>query len=596
MRHHLFAIILIAISGVPVEEAVAGGWCRSHELDSAMRQPILGTSSSCPPVGPCDLPGTRNLNLPDTSQPIIWIRSHVTVLRNSDGSSPAATANDVANSMNQLNADFLPARVQFVYDWGYYNNTTYRNLTSAEDNAMKCASAVKPDSTLNIWVTDIAEAGVLGYSYLPWSGNALQCTYGCVVEQTSSGGFGGARHVLTHEVGHALGLYHTFHGVDEVGQCSACYENPGDPDADNLGDFCADTRPTPTNFSCGDVGGSSPCNRKPWAPTDYLNYMGYASTTCQTHFSSQQMGRMRCWTQSTLYPWIMGVRMQADTTFGPSPLNVQFSGVASQTATSWAWKFGDGQTSVLQNPFHSYGPGYYSPEVTITTSPSGSYTSKRPGFISVYADTIAADSSGTTPGKPVRVDIVARNYLPLTAINIPFTWASTINAVLDSVRNGSRTAGWPIQTVQLDNTNKRRTYGFDFGTGGPQVVLPAGNGPVLSLWFRVPPTTPPGTVVPIEIISYGYQTPNMTCAAGNYPVVAKSGAIIACRAGDVNNDAVGPDIADLTYLISFLFLSGPPPPVWSQGNCDGLPGIDIGDLTALIDYLFISFSPLTCGS
>jgi PKD repeat protein len=561
-----------------------------------MQRVILGSASSCPPAGPCDLPGTRNLNLPDTSQPIIWIRTRVTILRNSDGSSPSASSTDVTNSMNQLNSDFLPARVQFVYDWGYFDNTTYRNLTSAEDFSMKCASAVKPDSTLNIWVTDIAEAGVLGYSYLPWSGNALQCTYGCVIEQTATGGFGGGRHVMTHEVGHALGLYHTFHGVDEVGQCSACYENPGDPDADNLGDFCADTRPTPTNFSCGDVAGSSSCNGNPWAPTDYLNYMGYASTTCQTHFSPQQMARMRCWTQSALSPWIMGVRMQADTTFGPAPLNVTFTGNASQTATSWAWKFGDGQTSTLQNPTHLYGPGYYSPEVTIQTSPPGSYTSKRPGLISAYADTILADSVGVSAGKSVRVDVIARNFLPLTAINIPFTWAGTVNVVLDSVSNGSRTTGWPRQTVQLDNTNKRRTYGFEFGTGGPQAVLSAGLGPVLSLWFRVPLTTPPGTILPIGIISYGYQTPNMTCAAGNYPAVAESGAIIVCRAGDVNNDAVGPDIGDLTYLIAYLFISGPPPPIPSQANCDGIPGIDIGDLSALINYLFINGTPITCGA
>ncbi len=590
------ALVCAAINLTPAG-VLGGGWCRSHEVDSSMRTMLELSASSCAPSGSCDIPNTRNLYVADTSQPIIWIRARVVVVRNSDGSNPAASAIDVANSMNQLNADFLPARIQFKYDWGYFDNTTFRTLTNAEDFPMKCASAVKPESTLNIWVTDIADAGVLGYSYLPWSGNALQCTYGCVIEQTSSGGIGGARQVLTHEVGHALGLYHTFHGVDEVAQCSACYENPGDPDADNLGDFCADTRPTPTNFSCGDVGGLSPCNGKPWAPTDYLNYMGYASTLCQTHFSPQQMARMRCWTQSVLEPWIIGVRMVADATFGHTPLTANFTGIASQIPTSWSWAFGDGQTSTLPNPTHTYGPGYYDVGVTIQTAPSGSYSSRQPGFISVYADTLFADTVGARPGKPVRVDIKAHNYLPLLEVNVPFSWAGPMNVILDSVRNsGTRTAGWPLVLVQTDDANKRRTYGFGFGSGGPQASLPPGNGPIISLWFRVPGNAQPGNIQPVNIMSYALQTPNMTAAAGNYFPSTHNGALVVCRAGDANNDGVGPDISDLIWLVNFLYLSGPPPPITAQADCDGIPGIDIGDLIAMVNYLYLSGPVLTCGN
>lgn len=53
------------------------------------------------------------------------------------------------------------------------------------------------------------------------------------------------------------------------------------------------------------------------------------------------------------------------------------------------------------------------------------------------------------------------------------------------------------------------------------------------------------------------------------------------------------DIGDLTFLIGYLFIQGPPPaPIVLLGdvNCDGM--VDIGDLTKMIDYLFISFSPL----
>ncbi len=50
------------------------------------------------------------------------------------------------------------------------------------------------------------------------------------------------------------------------------------------------------------------------------------------------------------------------------------------------------------------------------------------------------------------------------------------------------------------------------------------------------------------------------------------------------------DVADLTYLVAYLFSGGPEPPCLGQGNVDGIVGtagpIDVSDLTYLVDYLF----------
>jgi len=60
--------------------------------------------------------------------------------------------------------------------------------------------------------------------------------------------------------------------------------------------------------------------------------------------------------------------------------------------------------------------------------------------------------------------------------------------------------------------------------------------------------------------------------------------------GDVNGDQIGPNMADLTYLVQYLFTQGPPPPNLQAANIDGDQGgvINIADLSYLIQYLFRS--------
>ena len=55
--------------------------------------------------------------------------------------------------------------------------------------------------------------------------------------------------------------------------------------------------------------------------------------------------------------------------------------------------------------------------------------------------------------------------------------------------------------------------------------------------------------------------------------------------GDVNGDG-SIDIADLVYVVDYMFMSGPAPlpPESGDMNCDG--NIDIADLVYLVDYMF----------
>ncbi len=83
---------------------------------------------------------------------------------------------------------------------------------------------------------------------------------------------------LTHEVGHYLGLYHTFQGGCAGGSCYGA------------GDLICDTNDeSGPNFSC-DGGNPSTCGSLD--PID--NYMDYSDDSCMARFTVEQINRMRC--------------------------------------------------------------------------------------------------------------------------------------------------------------------------------------------------------------------------------------------------------------------------------------------------------------
>jgi len=89
------------------------------------------------------------------------------------------------------------------------------------------------------------------------------------------------------------------------------------------------------------------------------------------------------------------------------------------------------------------------------------------------------------------------------------------------------------------------------------------------------------------------------CAPNNNECNLLIGALpIGCTGCCVNrgnaDGVIGPsgplDVADVTYLVAYLFTGGPEPSCVDEGNVDGLVGpggpIDVADLTYLVAYLF----------
>lgn len=173
-------------------------------------------------------------------------------------------------------------------------NLCYAEPWTAEtiDLILKPQTIWNPDQYLNIWVADTTTSGILGYGTFPvasgieglFEGFGSSTTDGIVINYNTFGSnlysdgsfllnppyeYG---RILTHEVGHFLGLRHIW------GDYFPCFT-----------DYCADTPPhnginvgCPTGLSCDNS-----------APLMTENYMDYTSDNCKNIFTQDQKNRMR---------------------------------------------------------------------------------------------------------------------------------------------------------------------------------------------------------------------------------------------------------------------------------------------------------------
>ena len=71
--------------------------------------------------------------------------------------------------------------------------------------------------------------------------------------------------------------------------------------------------------------------------------------------------------------------------------------------------------------------------------------------------------------------------------------------------------------------------------------------------------------------------------------------LVVFKCGDANDDGENPSVADLVFLVDYLFKGGESPFIIESGNVDGIgESINVADLTYYVDYLFKGGDGLVC--
>lgn len=300
----------------------------------------------------------------------------------------------------------------------------HKSENAYDDKMFKRLSYWDRSKYLNIWIvnniTDPSDAGgtgtILGYCLFPSNAPALRdgavIAYGSMTTQA----------VVPHEIGHHLNLIHMWGdqncGSDEVDDTpihkSTNFDWPNPcastvKEATCYEDIVDNTRDSLLRFAIGE---------------NYQNYMDYVNNyNCPNMFTHGQIERMNAaldyytfrksvvthennvltGTDDDALPctdMIPVAEFWATNNIVCEGSTVNFTdGSFNGTPTSWEWDFGDGSTSNLQNPTHTYAEaGTYSVTLKVSNA-NGEFTTKtKESAVYVLNNEVESKGWGYTEG------------------------------------------------------------------------------------------------------------------------------------------------------------------------------------------------------
>lgn len=219
------------------------------------------------------------------------LRIYIHVVRRSNGTG-GQSVSEVNQAVDILNSDFNQhgiyfqrvGNIEYIDNDSYYSspNTTIYSVNNHSDG-------------IDIYLFDDASAAGgrangVGESSEYWiSGSYWNPPYNSLVKS----------HVISHEMGHVLFLWHTHHGTFyEGGDPHQCAELVNGTNSNSCGDYVSDTPADPhlqfnVNYpACSWNGSGTDANGAAYNPDETL-IMSYSHPDCMSYFSNEQGQRMR---------------------------------------------------------------------------------------------------------------------------------------------------------------------------------------------------------------------------------------------------------------------------------------------------------------
>jgi len=210
----------------------------------------------------------------------VTVDVYVHIITNNSGDGALSVA-DVSNQLNVLNNAYInsPFTFNLVNSHTVANNTWYTaGHGSAAERDMKNALRAGDSTDLNIYTNNMG-GGLLGWATFPSDYASNPSNDGVVTLYATFPGGSAAPYnegdTMTHEVGHWLGLYHTFQGG-----CKG------------KGDYVADTAPEKSPAYGCPIGRDSCTKGKGSSGVDPItNFMDYSDDACMYEFTTGQSNR-----------------------------------------------------------------------------------------------------------------------------------------------------------------------------------------------------------------------------------------------------------------------------------------------------------------
>lgn len=481
----------------------------------------LNRSDNPPTINLSDLGGLAERSVCDVFKctgAVVNLKFHVLHM---DNGSDGYTDSDVAACKNLLNAAYNPQGISFNYQTTHHwNKSFYLTQTDiALQSVFSDPLNQRTSDAIHVYLMKNPQLGAGKADGIPsnacFMGGAA--TYSGVTYQLVPS------HVVSHEVGHCMGLQHTFNGF-----------TPGTPKTESspctMGDFVADTPVDPvttkaciipSNCTYQPSGGECPLtdgSGNAYTP-DLHNYMAYTVTTCMNNFTAGQGDKMR----DDAMAGIPGVFKLPEISSSPNATNICIGN--SQTLTlcfpgTITWTVSPAGAVNFSAPTYQNGSITITPSgsvtgtITITATTSAGQTKQivRNVLSSTFGGTYSNNGGVSKPLNTVNAISVGSVYVTLPAGNT-YTWATQgitppglglwvsgtgVNASFNLYSGGSVTflitsggscsvtrtvtfyigsgwglAAWPNPASDVLNVQVDQLIPGDVPTGVPDLTVPA---------------------------------------------------------------------------------------------------------------------------